>query len=244
MASSSAPRDPELDSILRSLAQFTPQQVPQPAPQPRPFPHQFLGVQNPGDPRSRSVTPISKTALAKPSPSADPSTIADWRAAQKYVTFTLAQNEAVTARIRKLIKRQHEHERQWWDGREALVSKLSGRVEGKKTVDNLLKSLGGHVNSSNTPDASSLTAQNAEELHNYDKKIYKALTEMARAIDGELRGMGVPFFAIKHELVVLDNKNSEKSQKEDAGKDKRLTKKELRDLQKSVLQLLEDLFSG
>lgn len=248
MASPNFTRDPELDSILQSLAHFTPQQAPQPAPQPQPqsTPQHSLGVPNSGDPRSRSATPTTKAPPARPSstPATDPSTITDWRAAQKYVTFTLAQNQAATTRIPKLIKRQHEHERQWFAGRAALLSKQSGRAEGKRTVDNLLKSLGAPVEESASPDASSTADQNAEELREYDRKVHRALTEMARAMDSELRGMGVPFFAIKHELVTMDDESPNELQTDAAKKIKRLSKEELKDLQKRMLMLLQDLFSG
>ncbi|KAL9619817.1 MAG: hypothetical protein Q9160_005557 [Pyrenula sp. 1 TL-2023] len=256
------PHDSELDSILNSLSQFTPQQASQQIPQqafkptaqqappipqhPKLVPHHHLGLPAPGDPRSRSATPTSKAAPPRPSSTAlaDPSTITEWRAAQKYVTFTVAQNEATVARIKRLIKKQHDHERQWWEGRKALVTKQSGRVEGKKAVDDLLKAMGGNVGALTATHSSSTTDENAEELRKYDGKIYKALTEMARAIDGELRGMSVPFFAIKHDLVMLDNGNQYAVKKGDGGKDIRLSRGELQELQKRMLQLLEDLFAG
>lgn len=124
-----------------------------------------------------------------------------------------------------------------------MISKQSGRAEGKKTVDNLLKSLGGNVGTSTNQVTAPSSEQNAEELRTFDGKIYKALTEMSRAIDSELRGMGVPFFAIKHDLVALGNE-SQDSLKKIAGNDQRLSKEELKELQKKTMDLLEDLFGG
>ncbi|KAL9624371.1 MAG: hypothetical protein Q9160_001333 [Pyrenula sp. 1 TL-2023] len=244
MAFSNSPRDSQVDSILQSLSRFAPQPTPQPTPPPQvSLPH-HLGVPNPGDPRPRSTTSVTKAAPPRPSStSVDPSTITEWRIAQKYVTFTLAQNEAVIARIRKMVKRQHEHEHQWWEGRKALISKQSGRVEGTKTVDSLLKSLGGNVGTSTEQVTAPTTEQNAEELRKYDGKIYKALTEMSRAIDGELRGMGVPFFAIKHDLVALAKQDQDSLKKSDGNKQK-LSREELKELQKKMIDLLEDLFGG
>ncbi len=80
-------------------------------------------------------------------------------------------------------------------------------------------------------------AANEKELEAYDKKVYAGLMAMAADFDKQLRGLGVPFYAIKHELVILEEG------KEKAGAMKgRLDKGELRDLQKRMLQLLEDLF--
>lgn len=42
------------------------------------------------------------------------------------------------ARIRQLIRTQQQHERQWWEGREALVRKQQQRGEGRKALDDVL----------------------------------------------------------------------------------------------------------
>jgi hypothetical protein len=62
------------------------------------------------------------------------------------------------------------------------------------------------------------------------------MTKLATDIDRELRSMGVPFYAIKHELVILGEENTGRALPG------RLDKGELRELQKRMLQLLEDLF--
>ncbi len=41
-------------------------------------------------------------------------------------------------RIRHLIRTQHEHERVWWAGREALVVKQQGREEGRRKLNDVL----------------------------------------------------------------------------------------------------------
>jgi Mn-containing catalase len=51
---------------------------------------------------------------------------------------TVAANEHIQQRIRFLMQRQHDHERQWWKGREALVQKQKSRTEKKKELDEVL----------------------------------------------------------------------------------------------------------
>lgn len=68
----------------------------------------------------------------------DSSTITTWPAALRYVMRTVAQNEDMQRRIRRLIQSQHDHEEQWWQGRETLVKKHRTRVEKKKELDAVL----------------------------------------------------------------------------------------------------------
>lgn len=37
-----------------------------------------------------------------------------------------------------MIKVQHEHEEQWWKGREALIEKQKARKEGQKKLNDVL----------------------------------------------------------------------------------------------------------
>lgn len=85
---------------------------------------------------SRSTT--ASAIVAPKVPQLDPTTITTWPAALRHVTKLTARNEAVAARIRKLIDVQHQHERQWWEGREGLIKMQAGRVEGRKKVDDVL----------------------------------------------------------------------------------------------------------
>jgi hypothetical protein len=68
----------------------------------------------------------------------DPSSITTWSAALKYVMRTVSQNEALQAKIRRLIQGQHQHERQWWKGRKALLEKQRTRAEKKRQLDKVL----------------------------------------------------------------------------------------------------------
>jgi len=51
---------------------------------------------------------------------------------------TVGQNEEIQLRIRGLIRSQHSHERQWWDGRKTLIEKQQARGDKKKELDAVL----------------------------------------------------------------------------------------------------------
>lgn len=144
---------------------------------------------------------------------------------------TLSKNPETSSKIKRLIKNQHDNERQWWTGREALITKHKDRVQSKKKADDLLRSLGA-ASSPRPEDQSSTAAEERAELERYDKKVYTALGQMVAAMDRELTMLRIPFFAIKHHLV--------QKTEESAGV---LSKTDLAELQKKMLQLLEDLFA-
>ena len=182
----------------------------------------------------RSNTPSITPRLNSPAPIVpDASTITTWPAALKHVTKHLASDDKISSRIQHLISEQHKHEHQWWQGREALAALHKSRSGTSAQVSALLRSLGGKdtISAPNDPTA------NQAELDAYDAKVYKSLVNMTADFDRQLRAMGVPFFAIKHDLVILE-----------PGKEKfnavkgRLDKGELRELQRRMLQHLEDLF--
>jgi Protein of unknown function (DUF2458) len=143
---------------------------------------------------------------------------------------TLSQNPEASAKLKRLIKNQHDSERQWWAGREALIAKHRDRAENKKKADDLLRSLGA-AKSYGISNPPLTAAEEKAEVERYDKKVYTALSEMVAAIDRELTTLRVPFFAIKHELV-----------QKAGGAEGVLCKAELVELQKKMLQLLQDLF--
>ena len=88
------------------------------------------GVADVTSDRSRSATPTIGTQ--QKAAGIDPSTITEWPAALKYVMRTVSQNEEIQKRIKKLITTQHEHERQWWAGRELIIKQ---QEESKKQGD-------------------------------------------------------------------------------------------------------------
>lgn len=152
---------PDLASVLRTLAQYAP-----PAPQAtaasysRDFVDQTQaqdhnledGEYDPSDPTngvvqehtSASVTPkhpiqqIAERPEVPAKSAVDPTSIMDWPAALRHVMRTVARSEATMARVKRMIRVQHEHEQQWWDGRQALLQKQDGREEGRKKLDEVL----------------------------------------------------------------------------------------------------------
>lgn len=190
--------------------------------QPRTSP-EINQLTRPEDVRATSSTPTVPDATA----------ITTWPAALKHVTRHLVPNEQASRRIKHLISEQHKHERQWWAGREAIVARQQGRSGTSQQVAALLKSLGGKEVAATPSDP----AANQAELDAYDKKVYAGLTAMASDFDRQLRAIGVPFYAIKHDLVILEAGPA----KSGAPKG-RIDRGELRELQQRMLQTLEDLF--
>lgn len=171
----------------------------------------------------------------------DASSITTWPAALKHVTRYLIPNEQFALRIKHMINEQHKHERQWWAGREAIVERQKGRPGKSQQVSAILKSLGAKdVTPAHevtpSPDANQIKA-NEVELATYDAKVHKALVAMTADYDRQFREMGIPFYAIKHELVILKD-GPEKIPGENKNK---IDKGELRELQKRMCQTLEDL---
>jgi hypothetical protein len=228
-------QNPHLASILQNLAQFTQPATRSQVQTPETAVTAPTGVANDvsatghrtgsslaapsQDPRRRSTTPQP-----------DSSIITEWSPAVKYVMNTLSKNLESTSKIQRLIKNQRDNERQWWAGRQALVTKHKARVGSKKKADDLLRSLGA-ANGHGLGELSSTVVEEKAELERYDKKVYTALGQMVAATDRELTMLKVPFFAIKHDLV-----------QKTEGADGLLSKDKLVELQKKMLQLLEDLF--
>ena len=115
-----------------------------------------------------------------------------------------------------------------------MVAKYRSRAEKERQAVEMLRSMG-----SLTATKASTTVNSEEEaaeMKKCDQKVHSAMMKMAAGIDRDLRAMGVPFYAIKHDLVIL---GEGKDDKPGSG---RLDKGELRELQKKILQLLEELF--
>ncbi|KAE8389694.1 hypothetical protein BDV23DRAFT_156710 [Aspergillus alliaceus] len=144
---------------------------------------------------------------------------------------TVSQNEDLQRKIRWLIQQQHDHEKQWWAGREALVRKQKARVEKKKELDAVLRSVGAPVDEKEV----STVEEDRAELTNYDMKVYKASKQMADAMMSELRALQIPFFSIKQSLVVDSAGKAAESLNPGIGRD------DLAVLRRRMLELLQDL---
>ncbi|GMF80661.1 unnamed protein product [Aspergillus oryzae] len=151
---------PDLSSVLATLSALSNQSQPQAQAHPQ---HQQPYTTNkntqnvPEDDTdtyepSETINPLTPSPnIPHPKPQAHPqhpkpptfhlpdtSTITTWPPALKSIMRTLSTNEDLQRKIRFLIQRQHDHERQWWAGREALVRKQKARVEKKKELDAVL----------------------------------------------------------------------------------------------------------
>ncbi|TAQ90584.1 hypothetical protein B7494_g1111 [Chlorociboria aeruginascens] len=221
---------PDLASILRILAASTPQnsqQQTQLHPQPPQITPEAAQIdqhhqqnqlqQQPWYPQTytgQASTPNSVPAQKL----IDPASITEW-----------------SSGLRCMIKVQHDHEEQWWKGREALVEKQKAREEGQKKLDAVLKAVGGSV----TPGASNVSPEElARELETFDMKVYKAQMQMVREMTSRLRSHGVPFFGTKVELIRVTRKEVMDSTKDEKGM---IDEEELVKLQRKMLSLLEDL---
>lgn len=85
--------------------------------------------------------------------------------------------------------------------------------------------------------------ENQAELSNYDAKVYKASAQMADALAAELRGLKIPFFALKQSLIAESSVSGTAQDKDvlDDRASSKVSKSELVALQRRMLELLEDL---
>ncbi|ESZ96292.1 hypothetical protein SBOR_3347 [Sclerotinia borealis F-4128] len=209
---------------IRSHGSATqPQQWPQPV-NPSVMHHQSLQSQ-----------PVNNSKLV------DSATIIDWSAGLRCVMKTVAKHDHVLQEIRKMIKVQHEHEEQWWRGREALIEKQAAREKGQKKLEEVLKAVGGAPSSG----ASNTSPEElAKELETFDMKVYKAQTQMVREMNGKLRNLGVPFFGTKSELVRVSGKvdaTNGTGMNAMEGDKSMIDEDDLVKLQRKMLNILEDL---
>ncbi|KAJ5498817.1 Protein of unknown function DUF2458 [Penicillium expansum] len=193
--------------------------------------------QDPRPPQARITRPSTTSTSAS-----DSSTITTWPAALKHVMRTVGQNEETQARIRGVIRSQHRHEQQWFQAREALLKQQQGRPEKQRELDAVLRAIGAPVKE----EDGSTEKEFAAEIATYDAKVHRAAVQMGDAIIAELRGLGIPFFTLRKELVQDTPSNIEgaqsRSQMESAGTtSSTVSKSELVKLQQRMLELLEDL---
>ncbi|PWY77184.1 hypothetical protein BO94DRAFT_538044 [Aspergillus sclerotioniger CBS 115572] len=115
------------------------------APTPAPAPTAPTAPSTPSQTQSHHPNTASSQPSHGNRTTEDTSTITTWPTALRYVMRTVAQNESIQQRIRWLMQRQYDHEKQWWQGREALLRKQASRIEKKKELDAVLRSVGAPV---------------------------------------------------------------------------------------------------
>ncbi|TVY16440.1 hypothetical protein LARI1_G005543 [Lachnellula arida] len=252
--SSNGQQTPDLASILKTLADLNsqnqpqqPQQQSKPQPQPQPQSAAKSQVQQPSNAYQQawqqqldiaSQGPKSSATVNAPPNIIEPASIIEWSAGLRCVMKTVAKHDHIINEIRRMIKVQHEHEEQWFNGRKALIEKQKGREEGQKKLEEVLKAVGGAIStapSNNTPE------ELAKELQTFDMKVHRAQMQMVREMSTRLRGFGVPFFGTKGDLVKPARKEVESgASKDETGM---IDEAELVKLQRKMLAFLEDLCS-
>ncbi|PVH87261.1 hypothetical protein DL98DRAFT_270015 [Cadophora sp. DSE1049] len=249
MASNDQQAQPDLASILRTLATLAPQNQPQQDQptaygQPPSFPSHFQQSPQSWAPAAEQVLSIPRsTTPTEPPPQknvVDPAAITEWSAGLKCVMRTVAKHESILNDIRKMMKNQRDHEEEWWNGRQILIEKQRARKEGQQKLDDVLKAVGGAV----TPGFTSNHSDNhAKELETFDMKVYKAQMQMVKEMTAKLRSLGVPFFGTRSDLVRPIGKEANASSGTPDRKDEKglIDEIELVKLQRKMLAILEDL---
>jgi hypothetical protein len=182
--------------------------------------------------RQHTLTPDNTRQKPNLASKPDASSITEWPSAIRYVMQHLAPDPLFAAKIRRLIASQHTYEKDWWDKRQEIMARHASRDTSSAQLTDIFASLGVVVP---TGTASGRDYESERrELSDYDMKVYKQLLAMSGDFDRQLRGLNVPFYAIRHELVILE----EGREKQSAIKG-RIDKGELRELQKKMLDWLE-----
>ncbi|KAG8529933.1 uncharacterized protein KY384_005414 [Bacidia gigantensis] len=232
-----------LASILQTLSSYTPPEAPAPSLNPRlssipkeeydPSQYDPSATAFPIQESQSHLAPASQTPPppqfkpSKPRPPSSTKDIMTYPTALRHITTHLLPRPDFTSRIQNLIHTQHKHEREWHAGLKTLEDQLRSRDASRKKLDEVLAAVGGKVSSSADGGGGAqqaLTDEDKEkEMRLYERKVWKAQSEMVRATEKELAGLHVPFFG------------------EDVGVSWKGKEGELRDLKGRVVGLLEDL---
>lgn len=85
--------------------------------------------------------------------------------------------------------------------------------------------------------------ENEAELQAYDVKVYRAMKEMNNAQTIELKRLGIPFFGVPLELIKeSDDDMSIAPQRPGFAAGPKITETELLDLQRRMIEYLEDMY--
>ncbi|KAF1959816.1 hypothetical protein CC80DRAFT_533152 [Byssothecium circinans] len=202
-------------------------------------PNGYYALNQPQDPRQYgqpSPSPIPQPAPQQrvSTPIINPATITEWKHGLRCVNKVAAQNPDFSNAVRKLMKDQERNMKDWEAGRQRLIDEQKAKRENEKTQRAALPSgILGNSTPLRTPE------REKEELSEYDLKVYRACRLMVDSQSANLKGLGVPFFGTKQELILADGASPED---DEAGQDKKVTKKQLLELQRKMLNHLEDLY--
>lgn len=134
------PQPPPIESDLEE-GEYDPSDFKPSISQPSNISNSALESRNPAPPPTASpqARPSqTRTSQLASAPIESVSKIISWPPALRHVMKTIVSNPAISHQIQHLIRTQHQHERQWWSGRESLLKKQKGREEGRKKLDDVL----------------------------------------------------------------------------------------------------------
>lgn len=142
------------------------------------------------------------------------------------------------------MKDQRAHEMRWYAERQSLKQMQANRSASAAKAQSILKSLNSSFQQSASEDGSSADIDQAKELADHDMKIYTAQVVMEEAMTTELKGLGVPFFGTNHNLVLPDGHSISQAESTEshAKWSQPVTESQLRELQRKMVNHLEDLY--
>lgn len=190
------------------------------------------------DPRLNArmqTTLSSRQAPAKgqiTNPTIDPATITEWKHGLRCVNKIATQNPAFVPAVQKLIADQARNVKDWESGRQRLIDEQAVKRENEKTHLAVLSlpGLGEKISPLRTDEVEK------EELEMYARKVYRAAQRMVELQSKELKGLGVPFFGLRSEF--MRSEGSYEGEEEQ----KKVTKGELLELQRKMLNHLMELY--
>lgn len=178
-------------------------------------------------------TPQNRTST----PVIDPATITEWKHGLRCVNKLAAQNPNFVSSVQKLMKDQERNVKDWESGRQRLIDDQVLKRENEMTHRAAL-SLPGILDNTvplRTPK------REQEELAQYDQKVYRACRLMVESQSAQLKSLGVPFFGVKPDLVLPDGvEESDASTGQETSK--KITKTQLLDLQRKMLNHLMEMY--
>ncbi|TID25186.1 Serine/threonine-protein kinase [Venturia nashicola] len=222
----------DLGALLAELAKYSsaPRSASEQQPQ-QPSSHQAFSADRNLDPWQHLVNREQQTR----SPLVDPSTILEWPLALRCVNKLSAQNPHFGPAVKVMISDQARNVQQWWADREGLLKVQAGRKESVRQLNETLKAVGGTPTSAPTPE------EDKAEIDKFDLKVYTASKKMSEHHSAELKRLGVPFFGVNPKLIIM-NDIQQFAATSDPLSQATITEAELIDLQRRMIQYLEDLY--
>jgi hypothetical protein len=181
---------------------------------------------------NRQALPKSRTTTT--TPTIDPAIITQWKHGLRCVNKIATQNLAFVPAIQKLIQDQARNVKDWESGRQRLVEEQAVKRENEETHLAVLSlpGMGEKIAPLRTDDVE------REELEVYAKKVYRAAQRMVESQSKELRGLGVPFFGLRPEFLRAEGSDEGNG----GGEEQKVTKGELLELQRKMLNHLMELY--